>query len=125
MPAMPASLRWALGLLAGETAVLTVLVALLIYADLTATAASTSSALGITVFTAVMAALQGGLAWALYRRHGWARGPAIVLQLLFVPIGFSLASGGLPAFGLPAVVVGLAGAATLLAPPTRAALNTR
>jgi hypothetical protein len=46
-----------------------------------------------------------------------------VRQLLLVPIGVTMLTGGLPAVGIPTVVIGLVGAGTLMAPATRGALR--
>jgi hypothetical protein len=51
-------------------------------------------------------ALAGGavlllLARAVDRRQGWARSPAVVLQLLAVPVGIGFLQGGLWAAGVP------------------------
>lgn len=119
----PASLRWAVWLLAGQAAALVAVVFFLLYEDFTGAAASVGTAVAVTGFTAVLAALFGLFAWALNRRQGWPRGPAIVIELLLVPIGYSMVGSGLPLLGVPVMVVGLAGAGMLLAPGTRAALG--
>lgn len=125
MPAMPASLRWAVGLLAAESVGLGALVAFLLYEDLNAPAGSVGSAIAVTLFAALMAGLLGLLAWALWRRRGWARGPAMVLQLLMLPIGYYMITGAVAWLGLLVVAIGLGGAGALLAPATRAALGGR
>jgi hypothetical protein len=79
----------------------------------------------VTSFVALMAAVFGLLAHALWRRRAWARGPGIVLQLLLVPIGYSMASAGMAWAGIPVIVLGLGGAAALIAPTTREALTAR
>ena len=126
-PALPSqtTLTWAIRLLAAEAAALALLVIFLAYADLTGRADSAAGALGVIVSAAAMAALLGWLGWNLSRRRGWARGPAIVLQLLLLPIGYTMATGGLWWLGLVVMAVGLCGAGTLLAPATRAALGMR
>jgi hypothetical protein len=119
----PATLRWAVGLLAAQAAGLAVVTVLLVYADVVATTTTVQGAIGLTIFAALMAALIGLFAWSLHRRRRWARGPAIVLQLLLVPIGWTMVGGGQPALGVPVIALGLIGAATLLAPATREALD--
>jgi len=119
----PATLRWAVGLLAAQAAGLVVVTVLLVYADVVAATTTVQGAIGLTIFTALMAALLGLFAWSLHRRRRWARGPSIVLQLLLVPIGWTMVSGGQPALGVPVIVLGLIGAGTLLAPATREALD--
>jgi phosphoglycerol transferase MdoB-like AlkP superfamily enzyme len=125
MPPPPGSgsLRVAVWLLGVETLALTVLVGLLAYADLTAAAQSARGAVASTIFAAALTAALGALTVALYRRRRWARGPAIVLQLLLLPIGYTMVTGGAAWLGVPTLICGLASAASLLAPATRAALG--
>jgi hypothetical protein len=111
--------------LIGETVLLAVLVLVLVYADLTAPAGSTRTAVGVTLYVAMIAALMGFLTRSLAGRRAWARGPAVVLNLLLLPIGYSMAAGSLPWVGVPLIAVGLCGAGLLLAPGTRAALLTQ
>jgi len=122
-PPTAPTLRWAVALLALEAAALAVVVGVLIYEDVATTPTSMRGAVLVTLYAVIMTAVFGGLAWALHRRQRWARGPAIVMQLLLVPIGFTMASGGAAWLGVPTILVGLAGAGTLLAPATRAALG--
>jgi hypothetical protein len=124
-PAPQATLVWAVRLLVAESVALVGLVIFLAYEGLSSGADNVRVALGVTVFAAFLAALFGGLARALSHRRGWARGPAIVLELLLLPIGYSIFGGGLWWLGLVVMVVGLSGAVTLLAPATRAALGLR
>ncbi len=70
-----------------------------------------------------MAGVLGLLAWSLHRRQRWARGPAIVLELLLLPIGYYMVAGGVAWLGLPTMALGLVGAGALLAPTTRSALG--
>jgi hypothetical protein len=117
----PATLRWGVILLAIETVGLFAVLAALIYGDISGRAGTLRGAVTVTVFTALLAASFGGLAWALWRRRAWARGPAIVLQLLLVPLGSGMIRG-LGVFGLLVTAFGLVGAGLLLAPSTRSEL---
>jgi hypothetical protein len=45
---------------------------------------------------------------AIGRRRGWARSPAVVLQLLALPVGVGLLQGGLWYAGLPVLVLAAA-----------------
>jgi hypothetical protein len=45
------------------------------------------------------------LARAIVRRRGWARSPAIVLQLLGLPVGIGFLQGGVWAAGVPVLLV--------------------
>jgi MYXO-CTERM domain-containing protein len=112
-----------IALLGLEAIGLAVIVILLVYADFTAPSVGVTSAVAITTFTALLVVLLVGLAWGLRRRRAWARGPAIVLELLMLPIGYSMVSGGLAWLGVPVMLLGLCGAGALLAPATRAALG--
>lgn len=128
MPAgapIPATLRWAIVLLTVQTVGWVGLVVLLIYADIRSTSTSTAGAAGLTVFVVLVAALFGLFVWALAGRRAWARGPAIVLELLLLPTGYSLLVSGLAIIGIPVLLLAGATVALLLAPPTRAALGAR
>ncbi|HET8660316.1 MAG TPA: hypothetical protein VFM55_15120 [Micromonosporaceae bacterium] len=121
--ALPGPLRWAVGLLAAEAAAVVLVVAYLVYADLTADAASRRSALLVTGYAALVAAALGGLAWALSRRRAWARSPAIVLQLLLLPAAYYMVSGGLFWLGLPLGATALLVIGLLLTAATREAIG--
>ena len=122
-PREPATLRFAVWMLAGEAVALLALLAFLLYKDFTGTAETAQGAVAVTLYTATFVVILGGLAFALHRRRRWARGPAIVLQMLLIPIGYTMAASGLPALGIPVMVIGLAGAGILLAPATREAVG--
>lgn len=121
----PASLRTALLLLGAEAVLLTLLTVFLVYAALAGEGSTAGTAVGTTIFVALLAGLLGWFAWSLFRRRAWARGPAIVLQLLLVPIGATMLTGGAPTLGIPTILLGLVGAGSLLAPTTRGALDRR
>ncbi len=121
-PPRPVTLRLAIWLLAGEAVVMLAVLVFLLYEDVTG-AAQTADA--VTLFAASLVAIFGGLAWALRSRKAWARGPAIVVQMLLIPTGYTMVAGGLPVVGVPVILVGLVGAGTLLAPATRAAVGRK
>jgi hypothetical protein len=61
------------------------------------------------------------LARAVSQRRGWARSPVLVLQILFLPVGWGLLQSGKPLYGVPVVLVplvtlGVLGAARALTP---------
>lgn len=121
--ALPATLRWAVLLLAGEAVAVALVAAFLGYEDVAGEAASLRSALLVTAYAAVMAALLGLLARALYQRRAWARSPAIVLQLLLLPTAYAMVTSGLPWLGLPVGVLGLVVIGLLVTPATREAVG--
>lgn len=122
---MSATLRAAVSLLAVEAAALYVVVGWLIYEDLTGTPETRRGALAVILYAAMMATFLAGLAFALWRRQRWARGPAMVLQLLMLPMGYTMVSAGAIWLGAPVMLAGLGGALSLAAPSTRAALGVR
>lgn len=117
------TLRGAVLLVLAQATALAAITAFLIYADLTQRVAAARMALSVTGYALLMTALFLLVGVNLARRRRWARGPAIVIELLQVPIGLSMLSGGLPVVGAVVLVSSLAGAVLLLAPPTRAALG--
>ena len=128
MPAgapVPATLRWAVVLLGVQTIGLVGVVALLIYADVRSTANSAAGATGLTASAGLFAVLFGLFVWALAGRRAWARTPAIVLDLLLIPVGFSFITSGLAVIGIPVLLLAGGTVALLLAPSTRAALGAR
>jgi hypothetical protein len=119
----PTTLRWAVRLLLVQAAALAVLTLLLVYLGLAGDYTAARMALSLPGYVGLMTAALLGLGVALARHRRWARGPAIVLELLQVPIGFTMLSGGLPQVGAPLLISGLLGAGLLLAPATRQALG--
>jgi hypothetical protein len=120
---VPATLRWAIWLLYAEALAVAVVTGLLVYAALTQKAATTGTAVTVVLFMAGLAALLALLGALLARRKGAARAPAIVLELLFLPIGYYVVEGGVPWLGAPLMAVGLVCSALLFAPATRQALG--
>jgi hypothetical protein len=117
------SLRVGIWLLTGEAVLLAGLVVFLLYQDLTARAETAGGAVAVTVYAAIITAIVALLAWSLARRRAWARGPAVVMQLLLIPLGWYALTGGLPALGVPVIIAGVVGALALMAPSTREALD--
>jgi hypothetical protein len=123
--ALPTTLRIAVVLLFVEAAGLAAVAALFAYDGLTQRAVSAGSAVTVVAFPAALGALLGVLGWQLTRRRSWARGPAIVLELLLLPLGYYMVVGGAAWLGIPAMVAGLACTGLLVAPASREALGIR
>jgi hypothetical protein len=121
----PATLRWAVRLLFAEGAGLALLTLVIVYLDVTSDATFLAVALSFTGYLALMTVLFLGVAAALRRRRRWARGPGIVLQMLQMPIGWTMLTHGQPLIGAPLFALGLIGAVLLFAPSTRLALGIR
>jgi hypothetical protein len=122
-PVLPGTLRWAVWLLIGEAVAVALVAAYLVYEDLTGTANDIVVALAVTAFAAGGAALLFVLARALAGRRGGARGPAIVLQLMLLPIGYFMIQGGLAWAGVPIIAVAVAVGALLVTPSSTKALG--
>ena len=86
-----------------------------------------SDRLGFGLSTAVFFAAYGvvliGAALALWRRHGWARGPVLITQLIVLGLAWNLREHVLVALGLAAVAVVVV--AGVVHPDTIAALEDR
>ncbi len=119
----PAALRWAVRLLFLQAVGLAVVTGFVGYAATTQTALSVATAVSTVALPLGVAILFAALAWQLRRRRAWARGAAIVLELLMVLVGGTLISSGLAWAGVPVVALGLIGAGLLLAPSSREALG--
>lgn len=122
-PALPGTLRWAVWLLIGEAAAVALVAAYLVYEDLTGSANDMVVALMVTVFAAAGAAVLFLLARALGSRRAGARGPAIVLQLMLLPVGYFMIQGGLAWAGVPIIAIAVAVGALLVTPSSTKALG--
>jgi peptidoglycan/LPS O-acetylase OafA/YrhL len=119
----PSTLRWAVGLLFAEAAALTLVTAYLVVQDLTGKATDVGVAIGVTLFAALAVVVLVAVARSLNRRRSGARGPAVVLQLMLLVLGYYMIQGGLVWLGVLLIVVGLAAGLLIVSPPTTRALG--
>ncbi|MFF3864862.1 hypothetical protein ACH4T9_08785 [Micromonospora sp. NPDC020750] len=119
----PTPLQWAVRLLRAEAVALALVAAWLVWADLTAETTDLPSALLVTAFALGGTAALWVLGGALSRRRAGARAPAIVLELMLLPVGWYMIQGGLGWLGLPLMALGLGVSALLVSPPTTRALG--
>lgn len=117
------TLHWAVRLLAVEAVALTGLAIYVAWASLARSTTSKQGAGALLALIVIGVLIVAGLSRALSNLKTWARGPAIVLELLLLPIGYTMISGGLAYVGIPVMLAGLFGAGLLLAPATRTALG--
>ncbi len=113
----------AIGCLVAEAVAALAAAALLGAAAVRGPSVSVASAVATIVVVLLLAVAFVALARLLARRSRGARGPALVLQLLLIPIGWYMTQGGTPWVGVPVLVVAVLCAAGLLAPRTREELG--
>jgi hypothetical protein len=123
--AFPVTLRIAIVLMFVEAVAVGVVAVLVGYVVATEPATSAGAAVTTVALPVVYAVLLALLAWQLLRRRRWARGPAVVLQLLLALLGYSTSGSGSWWLGVAAIVAGLTCTGLLVAPASRDALNIR
>ena len=119
----PASLRAAAVVQAAESAM--VLVAAVFAGVGTAAGQSyqVGSGIALTVIGVASAAALAVVAAGLARARRWSRTPALLTQLFVGIVGIYLLQGQRLDWGVPSVVLAVAGFAALLAPPSLRALS--
>lgn len=120
---VPGTLRSAVWLLRAEAVAVGLVAAFLVYEVVTAPATDLLSGILVTAFAVGGAVALWLLSTALVNRRAAARAPAIVLQLLLLPIGYYMATGGLGWLGIPLIALGLLVAGLLVSPPTTRAFG--
>ena len=81
------------------------------------------SGIAITVIGAGTAIALGAVAFGLARLRRWSRTPALLTQLFTGIVGIYLVQGARYDWGVPALVLAVAGFALLVAPPSWRALT--
>ena len=84
-----------------------------------------SSGVALIVLELIVAAGLAALASGLARSRPWSRTPAVMAQVLTGVIGIFLLQAGRYEWGVPALVLALAGLAGLFAPASLKALSRR
>ncbi|MFG2069768.1 hypothetical protein ACGFKZ_23200 [Micromonospora tulbaghiae] len=120
---LPGTLRAAVLLLRAQAVALGLIAVWLVWSDLTADTTDLTSALLVTVFAVGGAVALWALGGALSRRRAGARAPAIVLQLMLLPVGWFMIEGGMGWLGVPLMVLGIGMVALLVSGPTNRALG--
>ena len=120
---LPRTLRAAVLLLRAQAVALGLIAVWLIWSDLTADTTDLTSALLVTVFAAGGAVALWALGGALSRRRAGARAPAIVLQLMLLPVGWFMIEGGMGWLGVPLIALGIGMVGLLVSGPTNRALG--
>lgn len=84
---------------------------------------SVADSWGVVAMAVVGAVLLGFVVRALVRRRRWARSPAVLTQLIGLPIGIGLSGDGGAAVGVPLTVCTAVALVGLLAPATSRAFD--
>lgn len=128
---LPGTLRWAVWLLRAEAVALGVLVVAFLGLIIFSRSAESedsqvtdlTAAILVSAFAAAAAVALWLLGTALANRRVRARAPAIVLQLMLLPIGYYMTTGGLGWLGIPLIALALLVAGLLVSPPTTRAFG--
>nr|WP_230415197.1 hypothetical protein [Micromonospora tarapacensis] len=110
-------------MLRGQAVAVGLVAGWLVLADFTADTTDLTSALLVTAFAIGAAIVLWVLGGALLRLRAGARAPAIVLQLMLLPIGWFMIQGGIGWLGVPLIALGLGVTWLLVSPPTTRALG--
>lgn len=119
----PVPLRVATGVLAAQALALLGFAGWLVWETVVATPDNPAVAQGSAAYFVVLALILCGVAWALARRHGWAGGAAVFVQLLALPMAWYMGRAGLLVGAVPLAAGALAALVGLLTPASRAALG--
>lgn len=120
----PRTVRGVVAVTALEAVLLIVLALALIVATILSEPTSLFGSLGGAVLALVAAAGLFVLLPHLLRCRRFARSPVVVLQLLWLPVGYSLAfQAGRPQYGIPVLVLALTTLGLFATPSARAALT--
>jgi len=120
---IPAPLLWAVRLLRAESVALALVAIFLVYKDLTAVATDLVSAIWVTGFAIAGAVVLWLLATALAGCRPGARAPAIVLQLMLLPVGYYMTQGGLAWLGVPLIALGVLVIGLIVSRPSTRAMG--
>jgi len=82
-----------------------------------------NSGIALTVIGVATAAAFGYLAWGIARTRRWSRTPALLCQLFCVFVSVNLLESHRYAWGVPGLLLGIAGLALLLVPASFRALG--
>ena len=108
---------------AAEAAVLCVVIVLNAIDSASGRAWTTSNAIAFIVLEAFLAIGMALVALGIYRVRPWSRTPAVMIQLLTGIVGIWLIQAGRIGWGIPALLLAVAGLAGLFAPASLRALT--
>jgi len=123
MPQSPPSLLGAAVIQAAETAVVLAATVLSGIDTVTGQSYRVASGIALTIIGLMTAVALASVAAGLARTRRWSRTPAMLTQLFVGIVGIYLIQGARYEWGIPSVVLAVAGMAALLAPPSLRALG--
>jgi hypothetical protein len=121
----PATLRLAAGVQAAEAAALAVAGVLAAVDAAAGRSSRASNGVALTLFVFVVAAGLAWIAFGIARVQPWSRTPAVMIQVLTGIIAVYLLQAHRYDWGIPALLLAVAGLAGLLAPASLHALSRR
>jgi hypothetical protein len=113
----------AAGALAAEAAGLCAVIVLNAIDSASGRASTTSNAVAFIALEAVFAVAMAAAAVGVYRVRPWSRTPAVMIQLFAGIVGIVLIQAGRLGWGIPALLLAVAGLAGLFAPASLRALT--
>lgn len=122
---LPATLKVAIGLLWAEGAGLLGLGVWLAVASVVGHPTDRNASITEAIVTVVLGLGLGLFGYVMLRGRSWPRGPSIVLQLMLLPVGYFMITGGLAWAGVLVIALGLGVAGLLIAPASRESLGIR
>jgi hypothetical protein len=125
MPHRPSSLLGAAWVQAADAAIVGAASVLAGVDAATGKSYQLASGIALTVIGLGTAAALAVIAVGLARGRRWSRTPALLTQLFVGIVGIYLVQGHRYAWGVPALVLAVAGFAGVLAPPSLRALTSR
>src|ERR1017187_4006507 len=123
MPQRPPTLVGAAGVQAADAAIVLAASVLAGVDAATRQAFKQASGVALTLMGLGTAAALAVVAVGLARGRRWSRTPALLTQLFFGIVGIYLVQGHRYLWGVPALVLAVAGSAAVLAPPSLHALS--
>jgi hypothetical protein len=123
LPALPTPLAIAIGLVRVQAVGLVVTAAALAIDTVAGSPDQPGAAVTLAVLAAAVGVLLLWLARALAGQRLWARTPVVFLEVLFLPVAYTLLRSGYAIPGVGYLVVSLAVLVLLFTPPARAALE--
>jgi hypothetical protein len=76
------------------------------------------TSIGVAGFGLLVGAALLWVGWGLLTAERWSRAPAVLTQILALPIAGTVIQSDQPAIGVPLIVVALVALVAILAPPT-------